>query len=316
MKMGIKTIGYILGGCAAASYGTNPLFALPLYAEGLSPDTVLFFRYLFAIPLLGIMLKTRGRNFRINRKDIFPLVAMGLLVALSSLTLFESYNYMNVGIASTLLFIYPILVAVIMTAVFKERFTLQTALCLTGASAGIALLCIGEGGIVLSLTGTGLVFLSSLSYAIYMVAVNHGRLKDVATLKVTFYVLLFGLGLFVIRLYAGSGLQIPPLEKWHLWVNFAALAVFPTAISFLCTTAAVKYIGSTPTAILGALEPVTAVLIGIAVFGESITIRECLGFILIITSVSAVVAGGSITKHIVRIRKLFPRLPGKPQSRL
>lgn len=307
--MATRTTGYILGGCAAASYGMNPLFALPLYAEGLSPDTVLFFRYFFAIPLLGIMLKARGRSFRIGKRDIIPLAVMGLLVALSSLTLFESYNYMNVGIASTLLFIYPILVALIMTAVFKERFTIQTAVCLAGASAGIAMLCIGEGGVVISITGTGLVFLSSLSYAIYMVGVNHSRLKNIATLKVTFYVLLFGLSLFIVRLYAGSGLHVPPLEKWQVWANFIALAIFPTAISFLCTTAAVKYIGSTPTAILGALEPVTAVFIGIAVFGESVTIRECIGFILVITSVSIVVAGGKITRYIMGIRKLFPRLP-------
>ena len=105
--MNAKAKGYILGSIAAASYGMNPLFAHPLYKAGMDPDSVLFFRYLFAIPLLGIMIKARGRSFKIQRKETFPLIIMGLLVALSSLTLFLSYNYMAAGIASTLLFVYP-----------------------------------------------------------------------------------------------------------------------------------------------------------------------------------------------------------------
>ena len=119
--MNAKAKGYILGSIAAASYGMNPLFALPLYKAGMDPDSVLFFRYLFAIPLLGIMIKARGRSFKIQRKETFPLIIMGLLVALSSLTLFLSYNYMAAGIASTLLFVYPIMVALIMAMVFKEK---------------------------------------------------------------------------------------------------------------------------------------------------------------------------------------------------
>ena len=95
--MNAKAKGYILGSIAAASYGMNPLFALPLYKAGMNPDSVLFFRYLFAIPLLGIMIKARGRTFKIQRKETFPLIIMGLLVALSSLTLFLSYNYMAAG---------------------------------------------------------------------------------------------------------------------------------------------------------------------------------------------------------------------------
>ena len=128
--MNAKAKGYILGAIAAATYGMNPLFALPLYKVGMDPDSVLFFRYLFAIPLLGIMLKARGRSFRLQRKEVLPLIGMGLLVALSSLTLFQSYNYMEAGIASTLLFVYPIMVALIMALVYKEKFTGQKICCI------------------------------------------------------------------------------------------------------------------------------------------------------------------------------------------
>ena len=207
--MNAKAKGYILGSIAAASYGMNPLFALPLYKAGMDPDSVLFFRYLFAIPLLGIMIKARGRTFKIQRKETFPLIIMGLLVALSSLTLFLSYNYMAAGIASTLLFVYPIMVALIMAMVFKEKLALQTIVCMLLALGGIGLLYKSEDGSTLSLIGTLLVFASSLSYAIYIVGINQTSLKNVATLKVTFYVLLFGLSLFVARLLYSGVLNTP-----------------------------------------------------------------------------------------------------------
>ena len=288
--MNTKVKGYILGAVAAATYGMNPLFTLPLYKEGMNPDSVLFFRYLFAIPILGIMLKARGRSFSLKRKEILPLVILGWLVAISSLTLFQSYNYMEAGIASTILFVYPILVALIMAVAFKEKVTLQTVLCIFLALSGIGLLYKGGDGTTLSLVGVGLVMASALSYAIYIVGVNRPILKDVATLKVTFYVLLFGLSLFLVRVDFGQSLHV--VDKWYLWGNLIALAIFPTAI-------------------LGALEPVTAVFFGVTIFGESLTLRLCCGIVLIILAVTFIIAGSNITTHLVRFRKLFPRLPLK-----
>ncbi len=307
--MNVKAKGYVLGVIAAATYGMNPLFALPLYEAGMNPDSVLFFRYLFAIPVLGAMIKLRGRDFKLKRKEILPLIIMGLLVALSSLTLFQSYNYMAAGIASTLLFVYPIMVALIMACLFKEKLTLQTILCIMLALGGIALLYKGEDGSVLSLTGVILVIASALSYAIYIVAVNRPLLREIATLKLTFYVLVFGLSLFLVRVDFGASLHV--VDTWYLWGNLVALAVFPTAISFLCTTQAIQYIGSTPTAILGALEPLTAVFFGVTVFGEPLTVRVGCGIMMIVFAVTIIVAGSNVTTYLVRVLKLFPKLPIK-----
>lgn len=307
--MNHKAKGYVLGTIAAAAYGMNPLFALPLYKAGMDPDSVLFFRYLFALPILGIMLKARGRDFKLKRNQVFPLIVTGILVAVSSLTLFQSYNYMDAGIASTLLFVYPILVALIMAFGFKETLTIQMVLCIGMALGGIGLLYKEEEGSTLSLTGTVLVLVSALTYAIYIVGANKSVLKDVPTLKMTFYILLFGMSLFLVRVDFGQSLFI--VNKWYLWGNLIGLAVFTTAISFLCTTSAINYIGSTPTAILGALEPVTAVFFGVVVFGEILTPRIVFGILLIIMAVTLIVAGSNLKTYLIRFRKLFPRLPMK-----
>lgn len=312
IDMNVKVKGYLLGALAAASYGMNPLFALPLYSDGMDPYSVLFFRYLFAIPILGIMLRARGRTFAVSRHDLLPLVVMGLLLAMSSLSLFLSYNYMEAGIASTMLFVYPIMVAVIMAIFFHERITAQTASCILVALVGIALLYKGSDGATLDATGVMWVMVSALSYALYIVGVNRPRLKGIATLKLTFYALVFGFSIFIVCTDFGRALTFP--SAWYKWGNLVALALFPTAISFLCTTQAIQYIGSTPTAILGALEPLTAVFFGVTVFGEALTPRLMFGIVMIIAAVSALVAGGSITSHLIRFKKMFPRLRRHPRA--
>ena len=290
-----------LGIIAAATYGMNPLFALPLYEAGMNPDSVLLLRYLVAIPILGIMLLWRGRNFRLKRRELPPIISLGLLFSLSSLTLFQSYNYMDAGIASTLLFIYPILVAIIMATLFKERLSKQTILCIIVTLCGIALLYSNDDGSTLSLMGVMLVFASAISYAIYIVGINKTSLRNVATLKISFYVLTFGSLLFLSRLLITHDFQVPSTDEWRLWINILCLAVFPTVLSLVCTT----------TAILGALEPVTAVVIGVSVFGEVITSRIAIGLLLIIISVTFVISDGNITLHLTRFRKMFPKITRK-----
>lgn len=308
ISLSTKAKGYLIGAVAAATYGTNPLFCLPLYEDGMNADSVLFFRYLLAIPIMGLMLLfRRGKNeFLVNRNETVLLILMGFLMSSSSLALFMSYDYMDAGIASTLLFVYPIMVALLMTLFFKEKLTVLTGICILLALSGIGLLYKSSDGTTLSFTGTMLVMASSLTYAIYIVCVNQTKLHTMPTLKVIFYVLLFGVSLFLIKFILGSEVTVP--VKPVLWLNLLGLAILPTAISFVCTTYAIQLIGATPTAILGALEPVTAVIIGVFVFGESMTVRIFCGIVLIVIAVSLVVAGGDISHALTHIRKMFPRI--------
>ncbi len=310
--------GYVFAALAAASYGTNPVFAKPLYADGMNPDSVLLFRYAFGIALLGLLMIWNGWRrhnlstaFRVSRHSLPQLVILGILMALSSLTLFLSYNYMPVGIASTLLFTYPILVAVIMTLVYHEPMSWLVVICLLLATSGVGMLCeqtppspllrgetpsgiaeilpLGRGneGVSPFMIGALLVLLSSLSYAIYLVGLNKTRVRTIASMPVTFYVLCFGFLLFVWRICFGGAFTLPQHEV--MWLNLIALGLLPTVVSLLLTAWAIQRIGSTSTALFGALEPVTAVALGIIFLGESINLREFLGMVLIFVSVTLVV---------------------------
>lgn len=304
--MNNKAKGYILAAFSAATYGMNPLFSLPLYADGMGVDSVLFFRYLFAVPMVALMVKSRGRSFAIQKGELWPLLMVGVFFVLSSITLFRSYLYMDSGIASTILFIYPVMVALIMAIFFKEKVSLQTWVCIAMALAGIGLLYKAPDGATLSTLGILFVLGSALAYTLYIITVNKTILKDVPSVKVTFYVILTGFVIFSVMVLLGGGLQTP--TKWWLWLDLVAFALFPTVISMYCATKAIVYIGSTATAILGALEPVTAVLFGITLFGETLQGRGVAGLLLIIVSVTMVVAGGNISSALVRFKKLFPKL--------
>ncbi|MDE6611470.1 MAG: DMT family transporter [Muribaculaceae bacterium] len=312
--MNSKVKGYLLGSLAAATYGTNPLFALPLYADGMDAESVLFFRYLLAAPMVALMLVMRGRRFAVSRAEVWPLSFTGVMAALSSLTLFLSYSYMDAGIASTLLFVYPLMVALIMSLCFGESLRLSTVLCLIMALCGIALLFKGGDGATLSVTGTMLVMASSLTYAIYIVWVNRPSLRQVPTLKIIFYTLCIGVLIYGAKIIATPGASFATPRHWYMWGCLIGLALLPTVVSFLSTTEAIHCIGSTPTAILGALEPLTAVIFGITVFGEKMTPRDWLGLALIVAAVSIVVGGGAFTSYLVRFRKLFPSLRAKKRA--
>ncbi|MBP3288162.1 MAG: EamA family transporter [Muribaculaceae bacterium] len=299
--------GYALAALAAAAYGTNPAFAIPLYEQGMNPNSVLFFRYLFGIPLIALVMAARGVPFRLSREEIGPTAILGILMAFSSLALFESYKYINSGIASTLLFVYPVMVAVMMIFFFHEKMRMSVVLCLVIMSVGLILLMKPQGEITLSPFGCLLVMMSALTYALYIIFVNVSKvIKAIPTSKLLFYVLACGSAVYLAMMPLGNELTLPTKESG--WLNLTALAVIPTLLSLTCTTKAIQLIGSTPTAILGALEPVSAVLLSVTVLGQSLTPRDIAGGILIIIATTIVIGDKSVDKLILHVRKLFPRM--------
>ncbi len=286
----MKHKGIICGILAAICYGTNPFGALPLYAEGVNTSSVLFYRFSMAVLMLGAMLVAERKSFRINLQEAKVLGSLGLLFAASSITYYQSFHFMDAGIASTILFVYPVMVAVIMAAFFKERVTLVTVNSILLALAGIALLYRGGTGVTLSTVGILLVMVSSLTYAIYIVVVNQSSIR-MSSLKLTFYVLLFCM--FALAVYSTTSpdlrLILPPSPR--AWFFACWLGLVPTVLSLVFMTIAVHEVGATPTAIMGALEPLTAVAIGVMVFGESLTVRLVIGILLILSAVLLIVLG-------------------------
>lgn len=288
-KFGRHIAGVMNGAVAAASYGTNPLFTLPLYSMGVGTNSVLFYRYAFAVIIYGIWLKCFKKiSLNISLMELFPVTILGILFSLSSLTLFEAFKYIEAGIACTILFIYPVMVAVLMAIFFKEKLT-KTVLSAIGlTSVGILLLYNGKPDSCLNLYGVGIVLTSALMYALYIVGVkNIKTVRRINSAKMSFYVMLSGMLVYIYNLKFCTQLQI--LDKPFAWVLVICLALFPTIISIETITIAIKLIGSTKTAILGALEPLTAIFFGVLLFHEQLTVRIVCGVMLILLGVFLIV---------------------------
>lgn len=289
--MNNNTKGILNGVIASVSYGMNPLFALPLYAQGIEVNSVLFYRYFFAVVIYFLWLKcVKKSSLKIAKCELVPLFFLGIFFSLSSLTLFESFHYIEAGIACTILFIYPVIVALIMAIFFKEKITKTVVSAIFLTSIGIALLYKGKPDSVLSLKGVAIVLASAFLYAFYIVGVKSIKaIKSMNSAKLSFYVMLFGLLVYVVNLKFCTNLQ--GLTTITAWLFVIGLAIFPTIISLETIGIAIKLIGSTNTAILGALEPLTAIFFGILFFNESLTLRISIGVILILFGVFLIISG-------------------------
>ena len=279
-RLGRDIAGVINGIVASVSYGTNPLFALPLYSMGVKTDSVLFYRYAFAVIIYGVWLKCFKKiSLNISIKELFPIIVLGILF---------SFRYIDVGVACTILFIYPIIVAILMAIFFKEKLT-KTVLSAIGlTSIGIMLLYNGKPDSSLNLYGVMIVLVSALMYALYIVGVNNIKvIKRVNRAKMSFYVILSGMLVYVYNLKFCTELQI--LDRPFAWLLVVCLALFPTIISIETINIAIKFIGSTKTAILGALEPLTAIFFGVLLFQEQLTFKIICGVLLILFGVLLII---------------------------
>lgn len=256
---------------------------------------------------------TGYESFKVSRGELSTLIALGLLFVVSSLTLYCSFLYMDSGVACSLLFVYPVMTAVLMAMLYGEKITKTTAAAIALSLVGVLLLYKGDGETVLSTVGVLLVMVSALSYALYIIVANrasapesgleasHNRFSkylphratihrlDMSAMKLSFYVLIVCAVSMVLFSLTSPERHLMPLATGREWGYSLMLAIVPTVFSLVSMGIAVRIIGSTPTAIMGALEPLTAVVIGLTVFHEALTVNLVAGILLILTAVITII---------------------------
>lgn len=282
-----KLNGFIYGILSSASFGLIPLFAIPAMQHGMDFMNVLSYRFLFATLSLAILLKVRKNSFRIEKTDFTILSPLAIFYLISSVFLLWGYKFMPSGIATTLHFTYPIITTLVMMIFFREKSSKWRISAILLAIAGVYALSHTEPSGKASLAGIIIVLLSAVGYALYLVAVGQRKNKNLQGLKLTFYVFLAG----TIVLWAGMGISgnLQSIPDLSTGVNLLLLAIIPTVVSNLTLVEAIKHIGATQTSVLGAMEPVTAVIVGITVFGESFSLTIAAGIALIITAVTIII---------------------------
>lgn len=251
--------------------------------------SILFYRCLISVLLIGAVCLIRKKNLRISPKAAAQLLCLGLLYTLTAMGLLYSYNYISSGVATTIHFLYPVSVSCMMIIFYREKLSRNLLFAAVLSLTGVAMLCWSDSGFI-NTTGLLAVLMTVFTYSIYIVWLNSPEIKRLEPETITFYVMLFGGFIFAVFSYSTTGIELLP--DIPSVFNLIGLALFATVISNLALVAAVKHAGSTITSILGSLEPVVATAVGILHFGEPFGWNGLFGLLIIISAVLLVILTG------------------------
>ena len=278
--------GFLFAALSAATFGLIPLYANQAILDGVSNETILAYRYGIAGAVYAAWLLLRRVDMRLSRGELREVVLVGVgCYGVTAFFLMLSYRYMPTGVATAIHYFYPVVVALLMGAVYRE--------CLAPAvKAGIGLAIVGVG--LLSWTpgevdwrGLAFVLASTVTYGSYIVALNRPALRRMDPDVLTCYALLFT-ALFYL-LVGGLRGELEWVTRPRFLFDMAQLAVLSTIVSARLLVSAVKLVGSVPTSVLGTLEPLTAIVVGILHFHERLSAANVAGLVIVLAAVLVVI---------------------------
>lgn len=279
-------IGYPAGIITGITYGLNPLFGMPLMSKGVSVDSILFFRYGIAVLILGAILLFDRQSFKISWRQAGVLLVLGLLYTSSSICLFEAYKYIPSGLATTLIFLYPVLVALIMVFL-RVVPSWQVWLAIVATFVGVIIMTQGDSSQEINPIGVLLSLGSALVYALFIVIINRSKtIGSISNSLLTFYALMVGAVVFLTRISLSGREVMAGIDTSLDWLNIVGLAILPTIVSTATLAVATRRIGATKASVLGVFEPITAILVGTLVFGEALTNNIIIGILIAIVAVT------------------------------
>jgi len=282
-----RTIGYLAVMISGMIFGSMPLLAKIIFSQGGNSINLVFWRFFFALPLLFWMIRRSPHlNFAITRTQGKNLLAVGILgYAATAMTLYVSYNYISTGVATTLHFIYPILVIIGSTVFYRDRLTFVKTFAGILSTLGIYLLYNGE--LSGSLFGIFMALLSGVTYAFYVLYIDKSGLKALSSLTLTFYLsLIASVSMFFFALFTGHFTLELTLLGWGVTVF---LSIFVTLGAVNLLNVGIQRIGSQSSGILSTLEPITSIVIGVLVFNELLNLPILIGCIFILSAVILIV---------------------------
>lgn len=285
-----KLKGIIYAGVSSSTFGLAPFFTLSLIYAGYSSFEALSYRWGVATVFLVVIGLMQGVDFRISRRDLLTVFCLSLFRATTSFSLVIAYQNIASGVASVIHFLYPLAVALAMMLFFKEPRSKTVLSAVALSIVGALFLSFGDidspsGGD--SVLGIVCAAVSVFSYAGYIVGVRKTRAVNLPSVPLTCYVMGIGAVLFVIGGLFTGGVRIETDPR--MWLYIAGLALVATAISNISLVQGIKYAGPTLTSILGAMEPLTAMVLGIVAFCEGFSWQSGVGVLLILFSVFIVV---------------------------
>lgn len=285
-----KIKGILFAALSSSTFGLAPFFTISLIMAGYSTFEALSYRWGVASLFLFLVGVFSGVKFRMLWRDFRTVFCLSLFRATTSFSLVVAYQNIASGVASVIHFMYPLAVALTMMFVFKEPKSKTIISAIVISIIGAVFLSTGNiessggGDTVL---GIVMSTISVFSYAGYIVGVRRTRAVNIPSVPLTCSVMGIGAVLFIIGGFFTGGIRIE--TDPHIWLYIAGLGLVATAISNISLVQGIKLAGPTLASIMGAMEPLTAVVIGIFVFGETFSWHTAVGIVLILFAVLLVI---------------------------
>lgn len=285
----MKVRGYFLTILSAVIFGFTPILAKLTYSMGSNGITMAFFRHLFVIPVLFLIIKIQRLNFKITLKQLKKICQIGIIgTALTIGMLYTSYSYIQVGTATVLHFLYPLFVSLICSFYYHQKMSKAIKYCLVIASIGIVFF-IELGGS--SSIGIILALLSGITFAYYLVGIEQSGLQVLNPYVLNFYfAIVIALVLFIFGLISGQLVLVLPVMAYGY--SFI-IAILTSIVGIICLQLGVRYLGAATASILSMFEPVTSLIFGVLILGEQLTILKLIGCFLILGAITYLIMSNS-----------------------
>lgn len=294
--------GIVNGIVSGISFGLIPLFSIPVIAAGMDNVSILVYRFLFGSAAMLLLLMSRRTNMKISMSELWRITLLSFFYIGTAISTLECYHYLSSGIATALVYTDPIWCAIIGLIFLSEKFSWKLTSSILLASIGVMMMTgvFSEDG-TFSLVGLICGLASGVFYALYLILVPRLKVKSIPSLKLTFYVFFTGMILLAVYGWCLNG-KVEAISDSSCWINLILLGLVPTALSNICVTASLKLIDSTIVAILGAFEPLTAMVVGIVILGDPYSIISMTGAALILFAVALLTVFPKLLKKY-RIRR-------------
>lgn len=277
--MNLKGITYTI--LSALLFGITPLITTQIYALGANALTVVFFRSLFVLPILYLIMQNHHISLKISRHDLVNILFIAVFGSgLTTILLFSSYALIDVGTATTLHFLYPMCVSLLCFVVYKESLGKQKLIALLLAFLGT--ICFIQMNEIRQFMGVLLAACSAITYAFYMVRLEKSGLTHTNAYKVSFYIAFF------ITLETLLLQFINPEIHWQLPANAYLLIILLALVSSFFAVVllqhGIRLLGSSDASLFCLFEPITSIITGYLFLNESLTPLNICGCLIILGS--------------------------------
>ena len=283
--------GIVFAVVASVIFGLIPLFSVPLIEAGLPVSNIVCYRFAFSTIAMAVVMAVRRITLKVTWREYGALLMLSFFYAMTALLLTASYQYIPTGIATTIHFLYPVWVTLLTIFFFKEKVSKPTIVAMVCAIGGVAMLSL-SGTEAQNISGKGLAIVlgTVVAYGSYLACLPKTAVKNMDGLKVTFWLMLNCTLIFAINIIAQDGISgFHAVPNGHCWINLLLVSLLPTLVSNLTLIQAIRRIGATATSVMGSLEPLTAVIIGLLVFHEHCTPMQALGICVVIGAVAMLI---------------------------